>query len=256
MFGIFITNSNLVIRSWDSWMTSATGISAESAIGVELVSLFPELEKRGMLARFERVLATGVVEVLAPTFHHYLIPCAPLAPSKRFDKMQQHVTIAPLREQQSIVGAIVTIEDVTSRLERERDLTEQLASADEPTRLRAAEAIAQEDEHSAGEKLIGSLGDESWRVRKTVVDGLARKAGEEEVNILLRALRDDHRNPGVLNSALQVLALGGIDAIAPLTEFLNDPDTDLRIYATHALGDQHDPRAVPVLVRALEDENS
>jgi HEAT repeat protein len=255
MVGIFITNSNLVIRSWDSWMTSATGISAESAIGVELVSLFPELEKRGMLARFERVLATGVVEVLAPTFHHYLIPCAPLEQSKRFDKMQQHVTIAPLRQQQSIVGAIVTIEDVTSRLERERDLSEQLASADEPTRLRATEAIAQEDEQSAGEKLIGSLGDESWRVRKTVVDGLARKAGEEEVNILLRALRDDHRNPGVLNSALQVLALSGIDAIAPLTDFLNDPDTDLRIYATHALGDQHDPRAVPVLVGALEDEN-
>jgi hypothetical protein len=92
-------------------------------------------------------------------------------------------------------------------------------------------------------------------VRKEATYGLARKAGAEEVNILLRALRDDHRNPGVLNSALQVLALGGIDAIVPLTEFLNDPDADLRIYATHALGDQHDPRAVPVLVRALEDEN-
>ena len=255
MVGIFITNANLVIRSWDSWMVSATGISAESAIGTGLVSLFPELETRGLIARFERVLATGVVEVLAPTFHHYLIPCAPLTPSKRFDKMQQHVTIAPLREQQSIVGAIVTIEDVTSRLERERDLAEQLASADEPTRLRAASAIAREDDQSAGGRLIGSLGDESWRVRKTVVDGLARKAGEEEVNVLLRALRDDHRNPGVLNSALQVLALGGIDAIAPLADFLSDPDTDLRIYATHALGDQHDPRAVPVLLRALEDEN-
>lgn len=236
-------------------MTSATGVSAESAIGKGLVSLFPELETRGMIARFERVLATGVVEVLAPTFHHYLIPCAPLAASKRFDKMQQHVTIAPLREQQSIVGAIVTIEDVTGRLERERDLTEQLASADEQTRLRAASTIALEDEQSAGEKLIGSIGDESWRVRKTVVDGLARRAGAEEANILLRALREDHRNPGVLNSALQVLALGGIDAIEPLSEFLNDTDDDLRIYATHALGDQHDPRAVQVLIGALEDES-
>ncbi len=56
MVGIFITNSDLIIRSWDSWMTSATGVSAESAIGAGLVSLFPELEKRGMLARFERVL--------------------------------------------------------------------------------------------------------------------------------------------------------------------------------------------------------
>ncbi|MGA9767817.1 MAG: HEAT repeat domain-containing protein [Blastocatellia bacterium] len=237
-------------------MARATGISAESAIGGELNKLFPELETRGMLARFERVLATGVVEVLAPTFHHYLIACAPLGFSKRFDRMQQHVTIAPLREQQSIVGAIVTIEDVTSRLDRERDLTEQLASSDEPTRLRAAQILAEEDDPSSGERLIGSLGDESWRVRKTVVDGLARSAGAEEVNILLRALRDDHRNPGVLNSALQVLALGGIDALAPLAEFLNDTDIDLRIYATHALGDQHDPRAVPVLIGALEDENA
>ena len=99
MVGIFTTDANLVIRSWDSWMANATRVSAESAIGAELVTLFPELETRGMLARFERVLATGVVEVLAPTFHHYLISCAPLAASKRFDKMQQHVTIAPLREQ-------------------------------------------------------------------------------------------------------------------------------------------------------------
>lgn len=236
-------------------MTSATGIPPESAVGTELVSLFPELETRGMIARFERVLLTGVVEVLAPTFHHYLIPCAPLTGSKRFDKMQQHVTIAPLREQQSIVGAIVTIEDVTGRLDRERDLTEQLSSADEQTRLRAASTIAREGEQSAGEKLIGAIGDESWRVRKTVVDGLARRAGAEEADILLRALREDHRNPGVLNSALQVLALGGIDALDPLSVFLKDPDTDLRIYATHALGDQHDPRAVSVLIGALEDES-
>jgi HEAT repeat protein len=254
--GIFTTDNNLVIRSWDGWLASVTGINSEKARGVSLVALFPELEARGMIARFERVLTTGSVEVLAPTFHHYLISCAPVESSKRFDRMQQQVTIAPLREDESIVGAIVTIEDVTARLDRERDLSEQLASKDEPTRLRAAQALAEEDALSSARRLAGSLGDESWRVRKTVVDGLARKAGADEINILLRALRDEHRNPGVLNSALQVLALSGIDAIAPLAEFLNDSDVDLRIYATHALGDQHDPRAIPMLIGALEDENA
>ena len=209
-----------------------------------------------MMGRFARVLASGVVEILAPTFHHYLIPCAPVEPSKRYEKMQQNVTIAPLRENEAIVGTIVTIEDVTARLDRERDLTEQLASPDEMTRLRAAEALAEEDARSSAERLAGSLGDESWRVRRAVVDGLARKAGAIEVDILLRALREEHRNPGVLNSALQVLALGGIDAIEPLAEFLNDSDVDLRIYATHALGDQHDPRAVHILINALNDENA
>jgi HEAT repeat protein len=253
--GIFTTDANLVIRSWDGWLALATGINPENVCGQSLVAFFPELETRGMIARFKRVLGNGIVEILAPSFHHYLIPCAPIEPSKRYDKMQQRVTIAPLRENESIVGIIVTIEDVTARLDRERDLTEQLASEDEPTRLRAAQALAEEDARSSTHRLAASLGDESWRVRKTVVDGLARKAGADEVNILLRALRDEHHNPGVLNSALQVLALGGIDAIEPLAEFLNDSDVDLRIYATHALGDQHDPRAVQVLINALNDEN-
>ena len=254
--GIFTTDANLVVRSWDGWLALATGIDPENARGQALVALFPELKTRGMIARFERVLAKGVVEILAPTFHHYLIACAPVAPSKRFDKMQQHVTIAPLRENESVVGTIVTIEDVTARLDRDRDLTEQLASPDEPTRLRAAEALAEDDALSSTKGLASFLGDESWRVRKAVVEGLARKAGADEVNILLRALRDEHRDPGVLNSALQVLALSGIDAIEPLAEFLNDPDVDLRIYATHALGDQQDPRAVHILLDALNDENA
>ncbi|HKP86469.1 MAG TPA: HEAT repeat domain-containing protein [Blastocatellia bacterium] len=253
--GIFTTDANLVIRSWDLWLANAVGIPEESARGKHLVELFPDLKTRGMMARFERVLATGVVEVLAPSFHHYLLACPPLQPSNRFDKMQQHVTIAPLREQDRVVGSIVTIEDVTARLDRERDLTEQLQSADEMIRLRAAKALAEEDELSSAQKLMGSLGDESWRVRKQATDGLARKASAEEVNTLLRALREDHQNPGVLNSALQVLALSGLDAIAPLAEFLNDPDTDLRIYATLALGDQHDSRAIPALVGALEDDD-
>ena len=252
--GIFTTDAKLRIRSWDGWLSRATGIEPEKARGQALAALFPELETRGMIARFERVLAQGVIEVLAPTFHRYLIPCAPGEPSTRYERMQQHVTIAPLREDQSVVGTIVTIEDVTARLDRERDLADQLASPDEPTRLRAAQSLAEDDALPA-QRLAGSLGDESWRVRKTVVEGLARKAGADEVDILLRALREEHQNPGVLNSALQVLALSGIDAIEPLAEMLNDSDVDLRIYATHALGDQHDPRAVSVLVNALADEN-
>lgn len=253
--GIFTTDADLVIRSWDGWLTLATGISPEKARGQALVALFPELETRGMIARFKLVLAQGTIEILAPTFHHYLISCPPTEPSKRYDRMQQNVTIAPLREDQSVVGTIVTIEDVTARLDRERDLADQLASPDEPTRLRAAESLAEDDAPWSAQRLAGSLGDESWRVRRTVVEGLARKAGADEVDALLRALREEHHNPGVLNSALQVLAIGGIDAIEPLSEFLNDSDVDLRIYATHALGDQHDARAVPILINALGDQD-
>ena len=46
---------------------------------------------------------------------------------RAFEKMRQHVTIAPLEEAGNIAGLIVTIEDVTPRLERERDAADQLA---------------------------------------------------------------------------------------------------------------------------------
>lgn len=245
-----------MIRSWDNWLAQALQIDADKARGESLKVLFPELEERGMIRRFERVLEEGIVESLAPAFHHYLLPCAPGKPSKRFNKMQQHVTIAPLRQNDSIVGIIVTIEDVTARLDHEHELSEQLASSDESVRLRAAQALAEEERLSSAEPLMNSLGDDSWRVRKTAVDGLARKVGANEVTLLLRAMREEHHNPGVLNSALQLLALSGMDAIEPLSEFVKDKDVDLRIYAAQALGNQHDARAIPVLLEALQDEDA
>jgi HEAT repeat protein len=254
--GIFTTDENLKIRSWDSWLAQALQLAPEKARGESLKVLFPELEKRGMIRRFERVVEEGIVESLAPTFHHYLLACAPLKPSKRFDKMQQRVTIAPLRQNDLIVGTIVTIEDVTARLDHEYELSEQLASSDESMRLRAAQVLAEEERLGSAEPLMNSLGDESWRVRKTVVDGLARKVGADEVTMLLRAMREEHHNPGVLNSALQLLALSGLDAIEPLSEFVSDRDVDLRIYAAQALGNQHDARAIPVLLEALQDEDA
>ena len=95
--GIFTTNAELIIQVWDTTLARLTGISEESALGQPLTALLPDLEKRGLLTRFQRSLNEGVVEVLAPIFHHYLIPCAPVTPAKHFDKMQQRVTIAPLR---------------------------------------------------------------------------------------------------------------------------------------------------------------
>src|SRR5215211_2091562 len=121
--GVFTTDTHLVIRVWDATLARLTGISEESASGQELTALLPDLEKRGLLKRFQRSINDGVVEVLAPAFHHYLIPCAPVTPAKHFDKMQQRVTIAPLRDDRSIAGLIITVEDVTERLEHEREIS-------------------------------------------------------------------------------------------------------------------------------------
>lgn len=251
--GIFTTDTNLVIRSWDEWLVRVTGISAEKACGKALDELFPDLKTRGLLARFQSVLAEGVVEVLAPAFHRYLIACALQKPSRHFSAMQQRVTIAALRERERIVGTMVTIEDVTPRLEEERDLAQRLESSDEDTRLRAAEMLSERNWLQSAQPLLGVLSDESWRVRRAAVEGLGRRADPDALSAMLRALRYEHKNLSVLNSALQVLTMMDLDTVTPLVEFLREPDVELRIYAALALGEIYDPRSVPALIKALND---
>jgi HEAT repeat protein len=240
---------------WDPALERLTGIPADAARGKSLVELIPGLEERRLLTRFRRVLDEGVVEVLSPAFHHYLIPCPTAAPSERFDRMRQRVTIAPLLEEGRVVGALVTIEDVTARVERERALTEQLAGAPEEARVSAARAFAEDESLEASRPLLAALGDESWRVRRAAVEGLARRAAPDAIAALLASVRESHHNLAVLNSALQVLAMSYVDTISPLVEFLNGEDADLRIQAALALGEQRDARAVPALVGALGDED-
>jgi HEAT repeat protein len=196
-----------------------------------------------------------VVEVLATAFHHYLIPCAPVAPSRHFDKMQQRVTIAPLRDDASIAGLIVTVEDVTERLERERELAARLAQGDEATRLNAAETLS-DDESYDTTALLGALGDESWRVRRAAIKGVSQRAVPEAIAVLLSSVVENHHNPALLNSALQVLASSDVDTLAPLLELLKHPHADLRIQAALALGEQRDARAAGALTEALNDEDT
>ncbi|MDT7689957.1 MAG: hypothetical protein QOE46_2716 [Acidobacteriota bacterium] len=255
--GVFTTDASLVIQIWDAALVRLTGIPADAACGKSLSMLLPQLETSRLLARFRRVIDEGVVEVLAPAFHHYLIPCPPRIPSKRFDKMQQRVTIAPLRDEGRIVGALVTIEDVTARIERERALSEQLAHADESVRLNAARGLSEDEETlEPAAPLLSVLGDESWRVRRAAVEGLARRAAPDAIAALLNSVRENHHNISLLNSALQVLAMSDVDTLSPLVEFLQTEDADLRIQAALALGEQRDARAVPALLGALEDADA
>lgn len=228
--GIFTTDNDLVIKAWDEWLVSATGIARDAALGRRLTSVIADLEARGLLRYFRDAVETGHIHVLAPAFHHYLIKCPPPPASQRFEDMQQRVTIGPLRENDAIVGVMVAIEDVTARLEAERDL---------------AEALAQGKGLSA----------DNWRVRQSSVEKFAGDTNPEFVLSVVASLRDAHRNFGFLSSALKLLAVTNVDVTAPLMELLKDPDPDLRIQAALALGDQSDAAAVPPLIAALQDAN-
>jgi len=72
--GVCTTDLSLIIQSWDASLAALTGVAEADARGRALSELVPDLEVRGLLARLRRVGETGVVEVLAPAFHEYLIP--------------------------------------------------------------------------------------------------------------------------------------------------------------------------------------
>src|ERR1051325_704759 len=227
--GVFTTDRNLVIQVWDAALVQLTGISEETAAGQSVTALVPDLEERGLAKRFQRSLDEGVVEVLATAFHHYLIPCAPVTPGKHFDKMQQRVTIAPLRDDHSIAGLIVTVEDVTERLEREREFAS---------------------------PILDKLSDEDWRVRREAVQEVSQRAAPEAIAALVSSVVENHHNPALLNSALQVLAASEVDTLSLLTELLQGPYPDLRMQAALALGEQRDVRATAALVKALHADDT
>ncbi len=191
--GVFTTDAQLVIRVWDATLARFTGISEESASGHALTAVLPGLEERGLLKRIQRSLNEGVVEVLATAFHHYLIPCAPVTPSKLFDKMQQRVTIAPLRDDDTIAGLIVTIEDVTERLERERELSARLAEGDEAARLHAAETLSDDAAYDTA-PLLDALSDASWRVRRAAIKGVSQHAAPEAIAALVSLVVRNHQS--------------------------------------------------------------
>ena len=244
----------LVVRSWDAWLAEATGIPADAACGHPLAALFPEVEARGLAARLRRVAEEGAVEVLAPAFHQYLIPCAPRGPAGHFAHMQQHVTLSPLRVDGEIVGVSAVIRDVTARREGERRIADRLRGASEEARLGALDALAAAG--ASADVLVDAFADPSWRVRDAAVGAVVRHGGEGVVEVLTRVLREQHRDPPVLNATLSALAGSGEDVVPPLLALLESPDADLRLYVALALGLRGDPRAAPALERALDDADA
>jgi HEAT repeat protein len=252
--GVITTDANLVVRGWDQWLVEATGLTEDRVLDQPLLGLFPEIEQRGIARRLKRVLEDGVVEILAPAFHQYFIRCAARGALPHFDVMQQHVSISPMRDAAGIGGLIITIEDVTARRVRERELAAQLNSQDETIRLRAARILAEDAEDAA--PLMGALDDDSWQVRQAAVRGVSRAMDEDALARLIETVRDHHTDIGRLNAALSALVSSRLDAVPHLTPLLADPHADVRIYTALTLGNLRDARATGTLVPLLEDSDA
>ena len=232
------TDRQLRVRSWNPWLAAATGHDEAQVLGRTLEELSGGPTSAWYHDLFVEVLDSGTPRVLAPAFHRFLISCPPQEPSTHFDRMQQRVTVAPLRHDDVIVGLIVTVEDVTWRLEAERELAAELQRTPN-----VAAAVA-------------NVGVSDWKTRRIAVETLRRAVSRQDIEHLIQTLRRDHHDINVLSSALQVLVSAEIDVAPPLIELLSDGDPNLRMHAALALGQLRSHAAVPALTAALQDEDA
>jgi PAS domain S-box-containing protein len=259
---ILTTDTNLNILSWDSQLTEMTGLTKEQVFGRSFFEIIPDLETKGLRKTFDNVLNKGVIKVLEGEFNHCLISVPPQIESKYFERMQQKVTISPLWEQGNIMGTIVTIEDITAQLEEQMDIQEQLTplSNSEFSRQDVCSTNSElpllpstEGLGGTSHSLFPLLQHEDWRVRQQAITILKQYSNPEITRELVQLMRQEHRNPNLLNAILQTFATSIIDPIPALIECLNDEDQDLRIYTVLALGERQDPRGIEPLMRMLKD---
>jgi PAS domain S-box-containing protein len=141
--GLFTTDRDLRLTSWNRWLVSATGLTGEQVIGQRLFEVVPSLVERGFDGYYQDAL-TGLAKVLSHTLHRQLLPC----PRPDGELMPQTARIAPLLDGDDIIGTITIIDDVTERVTAERQLRAQIAAA-ESARVQAEDASRSKDEFLA-----------------------------------------------------------------------------------------------------------
>jgi PAS domain S-box-containing protein len=117
--GILITDENLIIRGWNRWLESNTGMTAAQVIGRSIFEVFPELVERNF-AKFYTQVLHGESVLLSQRFHHYLLKMP--APVGIAEDMPQTARISPLLSGDKVIGTVTMVYDVSERVLHETEL--------------------------------------------------------------------------------------------------------------------------------------
>ena len=143
--GILTTDSELRVVSWNRWLVNATGIPEEAAVGRPLLEVLPSFAERGFDQGYADAL-TGVVTVLSHSLHRFILPSR--AADGREQQTPQSARIGPLWDGAQVIGTITVVEDVSERVNTERELRAQIATS-EAARKTAEAASRVKDEFLA-----------------------------------------------------------------------------------------------------------
>ena len=130
-----------------------------------------------------------------------------------------------------------------------RDLTH---SSDVDHRWWSLSVLAQSP-HAQAEWLIPFLSDPAREVRQCAALGLAIKPGENATEPLIRALSDE--DSMVSSLAMNALVKIGNPAVPSLIEVVKGAPQSTRIHALRALAEIRDHRAIPVMMKVMEEDS-
>jgi HEAT repeat protein len=107
--------------------------------------------------------------------------------------------------------------------------------------------------HARAEWLVPFLSDPAREVRQCAALGLAIKPDEGAARALVRALGDD--DSMVSSLAVNALVKLGSTAVPSLIEVVKDAPQSARIHALRALAEIRDHRAIPVMMKVMEEDS-
>lgn len=136
------------------------------------------------------------------------------------------------------------------------DLLNRLRSADEEERRHAVSTLSGFPFSEIKPLAVAALGDESWRVRKEAVDLILSVSPGEELARELISLLTIQGNPGLRNSAVEVLQSVGEKMIPHLVEHLANEDPGIRKFIVDIMGGIGSSASIPHLTGALSDDDS
>jgi HEAT repeat protein len=134
-------------------------------------------------------------------------------------------------------------------------IVEDLVDGDEEIRRLAVERLSSLPARDAIPRLVESLGDISWRVRKAAVERLVGSMEPASVADALVLALADGENPGRRNSAVEGLLACGSWVVPRLIEALATDDSDVRKLIVDAMAGIGDDRARDALIETLSDRD-
>ena len=114
--------------------------------------------------------------------------------------------------------------------------------------------ILAQSPHAQSEWLVPFLSDPAREVRQCAALGLAIKPGESATEPLVRALSDE--DSMVSGLAVNALVKIGKAAVPSLIDVVKHGAQSARIHALRALAEIRDHRAIPVMMKVMEEDSA